>query len=112
MNTNKDTQRFFRAAIGFAACALVMQSSWAEGPRETSASTGDPTRWYQEDTTPRAHFQTSQKEAGAAYQEALLDCKREDRAARSERAACLRKAAAEFDEAMAEARQQMRTSRR
>jgi hypothetical protein len=101
-----------KSAIAITAGALMMHSGWAAGPsRGESMQDRDPARWYQEDTTPRAHFQTSQKEAGAAYKEALADCKREDRSARSERAVCLRQAATNYDEAMAEARRQPRGSR-
>lgn len=36
----------------------------------------DPARWYQEDVTPQQRYQTARKEAGAALQEALLECAR------------------------------------
>jgi delta 1-pyrroline-5-carboxylate dehydrogenase len=103
---NITTKNAVRTAIAIAAGALMIHSGWAAGPsRGDGMQDRDPARWYQEDTTPRAHFQTSQKEAGAAYKEALDDCKREERTARAERAACLRRAATQYDEAMAEARQ-------
>ncbi|MDB5823380.1 MAG: hypothetical protein JWR21_2084 [Herminiimonas sp.] len=109
---NTTTKNAIRTAIAIAAGALMIHSGWAAGPsRGESMQDRDPARWYQEDTTPRAHFQTSQKEAGAAYKEALADCK-QDRSARSERSVCLRRAAMHYDEAMAEARQQARGSRR
>jgi hypothetical protein len=110
---NITTKGALRTAVAFAAGALMIHSGWAQGLADREiAQAGDPARWYQEDTTPRAHFQTSQKEAGAAYQEALRDCKREDRVARSERTACLHNAATHFDEAMADARLRMRAPRR
>ena len=46
----------------------------------------DPPRWYQEDVTPQQRYQTARKEAGAALQEALLECARLDRQAK---AACV-----------------------
>lgn len=110
---NRTAKGMLRTAVAFAAGALMIHSGWAQGLAGADlAQAGDPARWYQEDSTPRARFQTSQKEAGAAYQEALLDCKREDRVARSERNACLHNAAAQFDEAMADARLRMRAPRR
>ena len=43
---------------------------------------GDPPRWYQEDVTPQQRYQTARKEAGAALQEALLECARLDKQAK------------------------------
>ena len=43
---------------------------------------GDPPRWYQEDLTPQQRYQTARKEAGAALQEALLECARLDKPAK------------------------------
>jgi hypothetical protein len=109
---NTTTKNAIRTAIAIAAGALMIHSGWAAGPsRGESMQDRDPARWYQEDTTPRAHFQTSQKEAGAAYKEALADCKREERSERAERNGCLRRATMNYNEAMAEARQQARGSR-
>ena len=58
-------------------------------PAKTSSEIGDPARWYQEDLTPHARFQTSKKEAEAAYKEAVIDCKQLELAKRSN---CMRDA--------------------
>jgi hypothetical protein len=42
----------------------------------------DPPRWYQEDVTPQQRYQTARKEAGAALNEALVECARLDRPAK------------------------------
>ena len=97
------TQHFLRTLIGTAVCTLAMQAGWAQGlAPDSNSRAGDPARWYQEDTTPRARFQTLKKEAGAAYQEALADCKRAERATR---ATCMREARALFEQDLAAARQ-------
>jgi hypothetical protein len=49
----------------------------------------DPARWYKEDTTPQARYQTSKKEAAAAYRENTAQCKELPKADRS---ACLKEA--------------------
>lgn len=98
------TRNIFRTTIGAAVCALAMQAGWAQGPAmDNSMQASDPPRWYQEDMTPSAHFQTLKKEAGAALKEAQIECKKAERAAR---AACMREARSIFDHDMAAARQQ------
>ncbi len=67
------------------------------------------TRWYQENTTPRARMKSLKKEAGAAYQEARTECRA---VARSMRAACLKEARTIFDQTMADAKQESRVLRR
>ena len=52
-----------------------------------SVESGDPARWYREDVTPRQHFETARKEAGAAYKEAVVDCAKLSGA---ERASCMK----------------------
>lgn len=97
------TQYFLRTIIGAAVCVLAMQTGWAQGLAPNNYSqAGDPARWYQEDTTPRARFQTLKKEAGAAYQEALAECKKVER---TTRAACMQEARAIFKQDMTDAKQ-------
>ena len=98
------TRHFFRTTIGTAVCLFAMHSSWAQGPAaDIGTQASDPQRWYQEDMTPRARFQTLKKEAGAALQEAKIECKS---AARAARAACMQEARSVFEQDMAAARQQ------
>ena len=100
----QSTQYFLRTIIGTAVCALAMHTGWAQGLAAGSiAQAGDPARWYQEDTTARARFQTLKKEAGAAYQEAMAECKKAEHATR---AACIRDARTMFEQDLADARQQ------
>lgn len=97
-------RKFFRAIFGAAMCTLVIQAGWAQGNAPgVSAQAGDPARWYQEDVTPRARAATSTKEAGAAYREAQIECRKNIPAARS---ACLREARTMFQQDLADARQQ------
>jgi hypothetical protein len=107
----QQTNRYFlRTIIGTAMCALSMHASWAQGLAPDSvAQPGDPARWYQEDMTPGARSQTLKKEAGAAYQEALAECKRAERATR---AACMREARIMFEQDLADASRQIRKPRR
>lgn len=65
--------------------------------------TKDPARWYVEDTTSQAHYQTSAKEAHAAYQEALKECRQMKGA---ERAVCLKEASSNLQADLAQAKQQ------
>ena len=104
----QQTTRYFLRAIGAAVCTLAMHAGWAQAP-DSNMQAGDPPRWYQEDTTPHARFQTLKKEIGAAYQEALVECKKAERVAR---AACMQEARAQFEQDMAGARQQTHAPRR
>ncbi len=62
---------------------------------------GDPARWYREDTTRQAQLRTSQKEAGAALQEARNACKKGPSA---ERKRCEAEARATYQNDLAQAR--------
>lgn len=42
---------------------------------EENVTTTDPGRWFKADNTPQARYQNLQKEANAAYGEAILACK-------------------------------------
>jgi hypothetical protein len=104
------TQYFFRTIFGIILCTLAMHAGWAQGlAPDSNAQAGDPARWYQEDTTPRARLQTLKKEAGAAYQEALTECKKAERTAR---ATCMQEARAIFEQDLTDAGQQTRAPRR
>lgn len=61
----------------------------------------DPPRWYQEDVTPQQRYQTARKEAGAALKEALLECAKLDRLAKS---ACVSEARALYAEEISDAK--------
>lgn len=61
----------------------------------------DPARWYSEDMTVQARQQTLRKEAGAAFKEAQLECRR---MAAADRSACNREARANYDADLAAAR--------
>jgi hypothetical protein len=65
-----------------------------------SVEPGDPARWYREDVTPRQHFETARKEAGAAYKEAIMDCAKLYGA---ERAACMKEARQTYKQDLADA---------
>jgi hypothetical protein len=58
--------------------SLMLASGVLFGVAGYSQSLGqpDPARWAQEDTSPEARFQTAKKEAGAALQEALAECRK------------------------------------
>ena len=63
--------------IGAAVCTLAAHGVWGHDvPADRVAQAGDPARWYQEDTTPRARFDTLKKEAGAAHRIAQNACKK------------------------------------
>lgn len=64
-------------------------------------ASGDPQRWFQEDTTPAQRLRTLQKEIAAGLQEAQGNCRRQPTA---ERASCLKQARAIYQKEMAEAR--------
>lgn len=74
------------------------QSAFAAGPSNPDA---DPPRWYVEDVTPQARYLTLKKEIGAAYQEALAECKAMRGA---EKNSCLKEARATFNADMANAK--------
>lgn len=68
------TLTWIPAAIRAPLCAMAYgMASLAWG--QAGAPAQDPPRWHIEDLTPQARYQTAKKEAGAAYQEALIECK-------------------------------------
>lgn len=64
-------------------------------------ASGDPQRWFQEDTTPAQRLRTLQKEIAAGLQEAQGNCRRQPTA---ERASCMKQARATYQKEMSEAR--------
>ena len=72
---------FFLLTVGAAFAQTLSDNSIAE--------TADPARWYQEDLTPQARFQTAKKEVDAAYKEAAIECKK---LAPANRSSCVRDA--------------------
>lgn len=63
--------------VAFSAGALMnCTAALAQHPVELSPVDKDPARWYAEDSTAKAQSKTAQKEAAAAYQEALADCRK------------------------------------
>lgn len=81
--------------------ALLMGSSCAASfAADTGQNAAEPdhARWYVADTTPQARYQTSTKEAGAAYQESLAECRIMPR---TEKAACTKDADANYRSDMA-----------
>ena len=99
-----------KIAASVIACSLTITASLAQGQPATGlAEAADPVRWYQEDLTPNARFQTLKKEADAAYKEALIECKTGERATR---ATCMNEARAQQKQDIANARQKTQDSRR
>ncbi|WP_050463855.1 hypothetical protein [Herbaspirillum autotrophicum] len=47
----------------------------ARNPAKEDVSVRDPARWYEPADTPDAHFRNLKTEAGAAYAEALAECR-------------------------------------
>lgn len=63
MNIKKMTGAVMLTLAGFSMSAMAQISG------------GDPLRWSVPDVTPQQQYKTSVKEAHAAYQEALKDCR-------------------------------------
>lgn len=59
---------------------------------------GDPARWSQEDSDTAARLKTLRKEAAAALQESMGNCRK---LAQAERAACVKEARATYQQEMA-----------
>lgn len=98
----KLTSHFFRITIGVALCVQLLPVSFAHS-HEGMGKASDPQRWSQEDTSsPHDYYLTLKKEAGAALQINLKNCKTEKRASR---AACEREARAVFKQDLIDAKQ-------
>lgn len=85
-------------AIAIASGVAIADSTPAGAPAV------DPPRWHTPDTTPEARYKTMKKEAGAAYQEALWECKK---MAAAERSACQKTARDQYNQDLAVARRRM-----
>jgi hypothetical protein len=100
----RTTHNILTALIGAVVCTLAMHGVWAKGAAADGiAQAGDPARWYQEDITPRARFETLKREAGAAHREAQNECKKAERIAR---VVCMQEARNALGRDLATARQQ------
>lgn len=91
----KKTMKNFLQVILLATAA---QSAFAAAPDTPDK---DPARWYVEDATPQARYQTTRKEVAAAYKEALAACKIMRGA---EKSACMKEARAIHDADLAQAK--------
>jgi hypothetical protein len=78
-------------------------SAFAAGPMRTMPDR-DPPQWHTEDTTPQMRYQTSKKEAGAAYEEARREC-RSMRGAEAK--GCNREARENYQDDLATAKRQL-----
>jgi hypothetical protein len=89
------------------AASIVLSTTWMPGIAQTTtedaqnAPEKDPARWYIEDTTNQERYRTATKEAHAAYQDALKECKKVER---SERTSCKKEANAQLRADLAEAK--------
>jgi hypothetical protein len=90
---------FYRSAC-FLLCLCAVQLCRAQDASSV-AEPGDPTRWYQQDSTPHDYYLTLKKEAEAAYQEAKASCQTLNSAARP---ACLKDAQAQYKQDLADAK--------
>lgn len=90
---------FLLSLLIVAASATVATSSIAENMGDV-----DPPRWTHEDMTPQARYQTSKKEADAAYRVAVAECKTVSRADRN---SCMREARENRQSDLAEARRRL-----
>lgn len=105
----RTSHHILTSIVGAVVLTLAAHGVWAQGPAiERGAQAGDPARWYQEDVTPRARFETLRKEAGAARREAQSECKK---AAQATRAACMQDVRNAFGRDMTDARQQIGSAR-
>lgn len=97
-----------------AAQAQQAESSDSNVPPQTArkqsmeVAQGGPARWDQDDVTDAQRLKTMRKEAGAALQEALGNCKR---GAAAERAACVKEARATYRQEMASLPQRLAAER-
>lgn len=93
------TKSFLLSLLIVAASATVVTSSIAENLGDV-----DPPRWTHEDMTPQARYQTSKKEADAAYRAAVAECKAMSRADRN---SCMREARDNHQADLSEAKRRL-----
>lgn len=96
MKNHKALASSFLLAVG---CALAM-SAHAAPPAESKVEAQQST----EDMSPRGQYKIAQKEANAAYQQALSDCKK---MSKSERAGCMKEAKSNYQSDLAQAKKAM-----
>lgn len=82
--------------------SLVSANAATDALRQAEA------RQLVEDKTPQAQYQTSRKEANAAYQEALVECKKMQG---SERSGCMKEARSNLQSDLAEAKRLLSSGR-
>lgn len=93
-----------KKCVGLAlALLLIGGGAIAAGDKPTSSEARQTT----EDTTPRAQYSTSKREAQAAYQEALNDCKK---VRGTEKTACMKEARTNLQSDLAEAKKMLGSS--
>lgn len=85
-------------------CLSVLGCGTAFAEATTSAEK-DPKQWSTPDATPQDRYETAKKEAAAAYQEALADC-RSLRGA--EKASCTKEAQAAYNKDLAAAKLELK----
>jgi hypothetical protein len=85
------------AALALGLGCLLSAGAYAAA----DATPKDEARWRTEDATPQARYQTMKKEAAAAYRENTKQCKT---MSKSERAACMKDAKANYDRDLADAK--------
>jgi hypothetical protein len=100
---NKFTHVILVAAL-LGGALLNCTAALAQNSADLSPTAKDPARWYTEDSTAKARSQTAQKEANAAYQQALADCRKMRGA---EAKACTKEARDNYRNDMAEAKKML-----
>jgi hypothetical protein len=85
-----------RTAFAAAALALASLGAFAQA-NDSSQQAGDPPRWYVPADTPAKKYATLMKEAGAALQEARIECRQLPGPA-AERSRCEADARAQYEE--------------
>jgi len=81
----------------FAAGAMLTVSVYAARSADSKVEAQQST----EDTSPQGQYKIAQKEANAAYQQALADCKK---MSKSERSGCVKEAKSNYQADLAEAK--------
>lgn len=106
---NQTIQNIIRMTASAVIIGLTISTSMAQAlvPSDI-ADAGDPARWYQEDLTARAIFQTSKKDVDAAYKEAVISCKQADR---RDRTTCAQEARAQWALDLDKAKKKQQESR-
>ena len=96
--------RVILAAVLMGGALLNCAAALAQTPDDLSPTAKDPARWYSEDSSAKARSATAQKEANAAYQQALADCRKMRGA---EAKSCTKEARDNYRNDMAEAKKML-----